>query len=359
MPLSGYAQSSLGAFVVCVMSPRLPPARALGLVVATLLLLASCSAKVAPSSTTIEGSEQTVSVLMAPFSEMGPEWTEQIFPYGADEELLGTAPGGEGLILGPEYGVQAPDGTWWFLDAAKQRIAHFADDGTYLDQVSMPEDLLVDGVFFQYQLPHALDDGSIAATGYRGEDAMALLLIADGVASGLTFEGNTPWVLTDGVYLYGLDFEGGAHRLDPGDPVAEPVDWLVARDGSRFMVTVNADEVLVELPDAPDPLTRTLQMRFSEDPEITASGAIEVATGADGTLFIFFYGAPTSDETLGIGGFVSVSPDGVVSEAQAITNPFTPSDPGSPAHLGVRPGTSTPWVMVVDEDGVRVFTMTG
>jgi hypothetical protein len=312
----------------------------------------------ASTTSSTPSADETVTVLLAPFSEMGPAWSEQVFPYGEGEEFLGTAPGGDGLMLGPEYGTQTPDGSWWFLDAAKLRVAHFEGDGTFLDQVSIPEDLLVDGIYFQYQMPQALDDGSIAATGFRGEQTMALLRVDDGVASGSTFDAEVPWVTTDGTYLYGLGFEEAApYRLDPSGPVVEPVEWLAARDGSRFRIGVEGSDVLVELPDAG--LTRTLQLRFSEDSSVEARAGIEVETGTDGTIFILFYGAPVSDETLGIGGIMTIGPDGTVSEVEPIVDPFSPSDPGSPAHLGVTPGSTTPWMMVVAEDGVHVWTRSG
>jgi hypothetical protein len=224
----------------------------------------------------------------------------------------------------------------------------------------MPEGLLVDGIYFQYQLPQALDDGSIVAIGWRAGETTSLLRIENGEASAVAFDGALAWVTTDGAYLYGHDVEGNAaYRLDPNDPTGESVDWFGARDGSRYMVSLNEDEILVELPDAAVPLTRTLQMRFSEDPEVIARGAIEVETGADGTLFILMYGAPMTDDPLDIGGLVTISPDGVVSEVAQVTNLTSSSDTGSPARLGVTPGTSTPWLMVVGEDGVHVFTSSG
>ena len=311
-----------------------------------------------PGTTTAPAPEETVQVLLAPFSELGPEWAEQMFPYGDGEESLGTSPGGEGLMLGPEYGTQTPDGTWWFLDAANLRIAHFGEEGTYLDQVVLPEELLVDGQFFQFQMPQGLDDGSVVASGFRSEDAMALMQVVDGVASQTLFAGAIPLVTTDGELLYGFSLEDQAPRaLAPGDQVPEVVEFFRARDGSSYMVRIVEDQVIVALPDSG--LVRILQMRFSEDPEVPVRAGIEVETGTDGTLFILFYGAPESDETLGVGGFVTVSPDGAVSEAHPIVDPFSLSDPGSPSHLGVTPGTATPWIMVVDEDGVHVFTRSG
>ncbi len=120
------------------------------------------------------------------------------------------------------------------------------------------------------------------------------------------------------------------------------------------MVTVDGANVVVDLPDVG--VTKTLQLRFSEDPTVEARAGIEVETGTNGSIFILLYGAPMSDESLGIGGLVTISPTGYVGESEPVTDPFTPSDPGSPAHLGVTPGTSNPWMMVVGEDGVHVFT---
>ncbi|MGH8914052.1 MAG: hypothetical protein ACRDZM_05980, partial [Acidimicrobiia bacterium] len=309
------------------------------------------------TTTTADG---PVTALLSPFSEMGPGWVEQVFPYGEGEEFLGTSPGGEGLMFGPEYGTQTADGTWWFLDAANLRIAHFDAEGTYLDQVVMPEDLLVDGIYFQYQMPQALDDGTIVGTGWRSEETSALLRIEDGAASGDTFDGTVAWVTTDGESLYGLPVEGNApQRLDPDDPGAEPVDWFEARDGSRYLVTLAEDVISIELPDAATPSTRTVQMRFSEDPSVIARGSIEVETGEDGTLFILIYGVPISDEVVDIGGLVTIGPHGAVSETRPVVNLFSMSDTGSPAHLGVTPETSTPWIMVVGEDGVHVHTRSG
>lgn len=325
----------------------------------TTTVVATTTSTAAPTTITMAPSttaaaETTVPLLLAPVSEMGPGWTEQVFPYGETEEFLGTSPGGDGVLWGPDYGTQTPDGTWWFLDAARLRIAHFDGDGTYLDQVLVPEDLLVNGVYFQFQMPQALDDGSVAIGGFD----RPLLRIVDGEISGLDVENGIPWDTTDGEQLYGMSFEEGMpRRLDPNDPVIEPVEWFGSRDGSRYRVTVIEDEVLVELPDIG--VLRTLQMRFSEEPDVAVRAGVEVETGEDGTMFIMFNGAPTSDETLGVGGIVSVGPDGTVGEVEPTVDLFSMSDPGSPAHLGVTPGTSDPWLMVVGEDGVHVFTKDG
>jgi hypothetical protein len=308
------------------------------------------------TSTLAIPAEQTVQVLLQPFSEMGGDWSELFLPYGDAEDQLGTSPGGDGLLLGPEYGTQTPDGNFWMMDAAKQRAAVFSEDGTYLEQVVFPEEVLVDGQYFQYQMPQALDDGSIAVGGLRGLDSVALLRIVDGAVSTSTFDGAISWVTTDGTYLYGLSFEDGApYQLDPNQPPGRRVANLVTRCGTYYRVAVQGDEIVFY--DFPYPrMTRTLRLRFSEDPAVVVNAGIEVETGEDGSLFVLIYGAPESDETLGVGGFLSISPEAEVSVAEPIRDPFSPADPGSPAHLGVTPGTSTPWLMMVDEDGVRIYT---
>jgi hypothetical protein len=256
-------------------------------------------------------------------------------------------------MLGPEYGTQTTDGTWWFLDAAKLRIAHYDDGGNYLDQIPMPSDLLSQGIYFQYQMPQAMDDGTIALSGF----GQPLLRIADGTVTGTHVDGSVSWPTTDGTSLFGFSPEDSSMiSLDPNDPVIEPAEWFLTRNGSRYRVTVSGDRVVVELPDGPVAMTRTLEMRYSEDPTVIAHAGIEVETGVDGTMFILFYGAPESDETLGVGGILSISPDGIVSDVEQIADPFSSADPGSPAHLGVTPLTSTLWYMVVGEDGIRVFT---
>jgi hypothetical protein len=292
---------------------------------------------------------------------MGPEWTELFLEYGEDEQHLGTSIGGEGNVMwGPEYGTQLADGTWWFFDAASLRLAQFAGNGSYMGQVPMPEDLLTSGIYFQYQMPIALDNGWVIGFGFRGENDTSILRLIDGGLSQVGVEGVIAWVTTDGAYLYGLSFEDNApHRLDPDTGIVEPIEWLVARDGSRYRVTIDqgVHEVLVEMPDSG--ITRTLQLRYSEDPTVGAFSSIEVETGADGTLFIYFTGAPETDESFGIGGFLSIAPGGAVSAVEPISDPFSLSDPGSGGRLGVRPGTSTPWIMNIGEDGVHIYTRDG
>lgn len=350
------------------------------LLLAVLLLAVSCSpsedtASTTPSTMTTMSTttpplttttpatlttppSDVVGVLLDPTGQMGPGWTEQVFPYGESEDTLGTAPGGDGLMLGPEYGVQMADGTWWLMDAAKQRFAHFAEDGSYLGQVEVPTEILVEGQYFQWQMPQALDDGSILASGFRGEAGSSLLRFADGEFTETPVDASVPWATTDGELLYGFSAADGApHSLDPASEVPVEVEWFLARDRSRFMVSVEGSEVTLELPDAG--IAKTLQLRFAHDPSVEVMAGIEVETTEDGAIHILIYGVPESDQDLEVGGIVIITPDGQVGDTQPIVSPFSPSDPGSPAHLGVRPGTDTVWMMVVGVDGVHVYTGTG
>ncbi len=312
------------------------------------------------AATTSAPVEQTVQVLIQPFSELGSQWDELFLPYGDDEDELGTAPGGDGLMLGPEYGTMAADGRWWMLDLAKMRIARFQADGEYLDALPIPSDVLVDGLYFQYQMPQPMEDGAVTATGFQGENESTLLQIVDDDFTSTTFQPAASWVTTDGTFLYGGDFDGQLYRVEPENPsgTVSPVDYFTAwGGGSRYSALISEGDIVVELPDLG--LTRTLQLRYSEDPEVRVFGGIEVETGADGTIFILIYGAPESEESLGVGGYLSISPQGVVGDVEPIRDPFSPADPGSPAHLGVGPGTTTPWLMMIDEDGVRIYTRGG
>ncbi len=127
---------------------------------------------------------------------MGPGWSEMFFPYGQSEDLLGTSPGGDGgsVDWGPDYGTQAVDGSWWFLDAGKLRFAHFDGNGAYLDQVLVPEDVLIDGLYFQWQMPQALDDNSVVVGGFEHP----LLRVDAGTLTSSDVAGNIPWATMTG-----------------------------------------------------------------------------------------------------------------------------------------------------------------
>lgn len=315
------------------------------------------------TSTTAQGTTTTSSpgepmLLLPSASGFGPEWSEILFiPYGDAEEELGTSPGGDmgSLSLGPEYGAQAPDGTWWILDAAKRRLAHYSETGEYLGALVLKPEHLAQGQYFQFQLPHILDDGTLVAQRQGGE-ATTLLLLRDGETTLVSVPTDFGLRFDDGTSLYGFSGEGQKMtRVDPyiGDP--EEVDWFQTPAGNRFRLEIRGDQLTVELRDAPNALNLSWRLAYADDPSVPAYGMVEVAANADGTLFIYIVGGTDSGVGGQLAGFFSISAEGTSSPIEATRDPFTPSDPGSPAHLGVGSHSGAPWIMVIDTDGVRVY----
>ena len=86
-------------------------------------------------------------------------------------------------------------------------------------------------------------------------------------------------------------------------------------------------------------------------PVSTASGAkahvgLQVRAGADDVLHVFMTGIGEDDESVQLVGYTSIDPDGAVAPVESMPNPFSPSDPGSPAQLVLAPGSSTPLLVM-------------
>jgi hypothetical protein len=294
-------------------------------------------------------------VLPVAAATMPSSWTEVfLIPYGETPQTLGTslAGDGEGLQLGPDYGAQAPDGSWWFLDGAKQRFARFGDDGDFIEAVEVPEDLLVDGLYFQFQLPRVLDDGTLVVN-RLGSGTTTILRLSEGTFATTVLNRQFVPRTDDGATLYGFDIENTLLlEVDPTSGDTTETEWFRTRSGSRFRITAAPGELTVTLPDVSVEHTLTF-----EAAEVGGSAflSLEVAAGEDGTLHLFIIGFPELDESLQLAGYLTIGADGALGALEPLRDPFTPADPGSPAHLGVRPGSSTPWLMFIDQDGVRVF----
>ena len=279
-----------------------------------------------------------------------------VIGYGEDEQLLGTAPGGDSgsLDLGPEYGAQAPDGSWWFLDAAKRRVAHYDGRGGYLDAVDLPTELLVDGVYFQFQLPRVLDDGTLVANGLR-EDGTVILRVRDGDADQVEFDRQFVIRGDDGRRLYGSDDGGATVVVDIEAGTVRDVPWPRGPDGTRYRVGVEGRRVRVQMPDASPPVDRALPVVADTLTTAPLHPSLEIAVGADGTVHLLVVAIIEGDHPSHVAGYTQVRPDGTVAPVERVRDPFSAADPGSPAHLGVRPGSNEPWLMFVEEDGVHVY----
>lgn len=356
--------------------------RRLAAVAGLLLAIAACgddatvTTTIPPTVTTVTTTTTTttepvattttvpfVDVLAIPeaLAEMGSDWMEEVFiPYGPTEADLGTSPGGEGgtLDLGPEYGAQGPDGTWWILDAAKTRLARYAADGAFLDALPIPVELLSQGVYAQFQLPRVLAGGEFVA--FRlGQGSTAMMLVTEAGFEEIEIPGYVIPRADDGATLYGFDDQGAMVGVDPLSEVAFPVEWFMTQTGSRYRITLVEDGLRIELPDVPEPVDLILPMVYAADPSVDAFAGLQVATTADGRIHLLLTGAPESDESVQLAGYATILADGSVTPVTPVRNPFTPSDPGSPGQLGAAFGTDLPWLMVVDVDGVRIYRPVG
>lgn len=294
-------------------------------------------------------------VVPAASSSLPASW-HQVFAvgYGRKKRLLGTSRGGDSgtLRIGPEYGAPGPDGSWWFLDAAKRRLAHYSAAGTYLGQVRIPRRLLVGGRYFQWQLPHVLANGWLVAQ-RLGPSGTFLLRLRGGRLDEVPVAGGRPVSLTydDGKRLYGHVGRRRLVSVNPRTGAMKDVTAYRTPSGGRFTLTDDFDRGVIHVG------SQVLRTR-------TGSGAVahmgvEVRAGADDALHLFLVGSGDDHVSVQLVGAVSVAPSGAVSPVDPLPDPFSEADPGSPAHLVVAPGTSTPMLVYVLPDGVHVYARTG
>jgi hypothetical protein len=290
-------------------------------------------------------------VVPAASSSLPATW-HQVFAvgYGKRKALLGTSRGGDAgtLRIGPEYGAPGPDGSWWFLDAAKRRLAHYSGTGGYLGQVRIPRRLLVGGQYFQWQLPHVLANGWLVAQRLTPSGTF-LLRLRNGRLDELRVAGHKLASLTydDGKRIYGYVGRRRLVSVNPRTGRMKEVSAYRTPSGARFTLKVDFDRGELRTG------TTVLQTR-------TASGAVahtgvQARAGADDVLHLYLLGYGDDDESVQLAGAVSVTPSGAVSPVEALPNPFSPADPGSPAQLVMAPGSSTPLLVYVLADGVHVY----
>ncbi|WP_372735013.1 hypothetical protein [Nocardioides sp.] len=327
-------------------------------------LLTACTAdqrqSVSPTPTETAGPGRNLDVgalVIPPAAAVMPRtWRERfVIPYGTGEVLLGTSPGGEGgsMDLGPESGAPGPDGTWWFLDAAKKRLAHYDANGGYLGQAKIPKNLLVNRTYFQWQLPHVLADGTLFAA-RQSEEGTHLLRMRDGVLDEVAVDGSFSPIFDDGSRLYGFDDTSELVVVDPNDGSLSSTKVLRTASGASFSFGVTRRGLRIVLPGTG--VSKVL-------PTTTASGSpahvgIQVRAGADEVIHLFLTGAGEDDESVQLVGATLIDAAGHVADVEPLSNPFTPADPGSPAQLAMAPGSSTPMLVYVDTDGVHVYERT-
>lgn len=297
-------------------------------------------------------------VLSPPISAFGPEWSE-VFAvgYGDAPELLGTSLGGDGkgIHWGPSYGTQLPDGTWWFVDTGKLRLAHYSETGAYLGDLRLREEYLAQGQYLQWARPLALRDGTVVLQSTTPDNPEMLLLAPDGTLSRTPLDEWLSVHTTDGTYLYGFSDGGLMVRIDPRTGTSIPVLVLSA---------ITEEDLRISL--EPGLLSVTLGTHAVQLP-VSAAGAdgaevhlgIEAAVGTDGVANILLSGLieKTPGEVEDVLGLLRLRHDGraTIDDLPALTSS---ADPADGLRLGVRWGDHRPWLMLIGEDAVRVFRRT-
>ncbi len=291
--------------------------------------------------------------LMHP-SSLSAKWTlTSKIGYGTAAAKLGTSPGGDGLMLGPSYGVQLPDKTWWYADAAKKRLAHYSDAGAYLGQAVLPTSYLHLGTYFQWVNPQALADGTVVLTSTTIDSPAFMLLSPTGTFSRVPLDRFVNVVISDGHSLYGFDEDNHMVRVKPRTGAITFVTRFKGQGGRAFAISVGNGFIKVLRPG----VNLKLKLVDTSHPTKTVHPAVEATVGADGKLWILVSGivelSPTSAHD--VTGLFSVSTSGAISATYKLRTLYSDSDPADGHHLGIRLGSSRPTLMFVDTDATRVY----
>jgi hypothetical protein len=326
-------------------------------IVLTGLILAGnvpaiASAASAPSTFT----RPSRTIVLEPAAKRMPDTWKRSFviPYGDGRKQLGTdlEGDGEGLRVGPNYGAQAPDGSWWIIDTHKTRLARYSPKGTFRQELPIPPEHLADGRFFPHQLPRVLNDGTFLA-GHIAGGGTNLLRAKNGELETVRLNREVGFRTDDGRKLYGFDWDGLMVEANPKTGKVRGTNWFRTRGGERYRVTLIDGELRVRLPDAKRPVDRTYKLTNSTGKPILAQ--VQIASGTDGTLHLFLTGFEDRPGAPDLAGYATISASGKLGPIERSLSPWGEADPGSPSQLGVRPKSSAPWLMFVFKDGVHVY----
>lgn len=327
--------------------------RDLGVVFVVVSLFPLAPASSVPAAA---ASQVTKTITMGAPSALNSGWgTASTIGYGPAKATLGTSLGGDGggFQIGPSYGTQVPNKTWWYLGAAKKRLAHYSKSGRYLGQVKLPRKYLAQGVYVQYQHPQALKNGSVVLAGTTA-DAPRLLVMSRSHKFRLVKL--LQWVSvhsTDGAYLYGFNTGDQIVRVNPKTGKITKVSWMRGQGGRTFALGVGF--LTVRRPG----VNLKLNLASAEHPGKTLHPQLEAVMGKDGRLWILVsaivevYATEYTDAV----GLISVSRSGRVSAVQPARTLASDSDPADGLHLGVRHGSGKTWLMFIDTDAARVYRL--
>lgn len=314
----------------------------------------STGAPTTPSPSTPAPGPESIFALHRYEAEMPGTWRSPIvLPYGPDESQLGTSLGGdgEGVQWGPSYGTVVSDGTWWILDAAKTRFAHYDAAGSYLGQAVIPTEFLVQGRYVQWQRPLGLADGTVVS--YRMEtERSSFLLLRDGGFSQVDIDRHVTVQADDGHLLYGFGMNGELLAVDLEQGTIAEVDAFRSRAGVPYRLERDGSMLRFELPEA------GIEQGWDQVAAETggpAAGAISLVTTADGRFHVFVDGAADGDEGTGRSGYGVIDPNGDLTATEPTRDPWTSSDDGSGSRLVALPGGNDVWFMAIDTDAIRLY----
>lgn len=281
-------------------------------------------------------------------------------PYGSGPEQFGTSRGGERsapVYYGPEYGAPAPDGSWWFLDVGKLRLAHYDARGSFLEAVTVPTRLLVNGRYFQWQLPHVLSDGTLVAFRLTaGTDAGAMLRLRDGVLDEVPLTAMFTPTFDDGSLLYGAVADGEPLvTLDPDTGEIEPASQYHLPSGAGFTLDDDFDRGVVRVNAA----GWSVRMETVTPSGAVAHMGVQFRAGDDDSLHVYLIGQSFNRNAAQLVGYMYIDRSGKVSKLEPLPSPFSSADRSSPAQLVVAPAGSAPMLVYVLADGVHVYRRTG
>lgn len=291
-------------------------------------------------------------------SALSSSWSRvSAIGYGTATAKLGTSLGGDGagIQIGPSYGTQVPDKTWWYLDVAKSRLAHYSAVGTYLGQVKVPKKYLAQGKYLQYQTPLALKNGSIALIGTTIGAAKLLVMSKAHHFTSVKLKRWVSFHSTDGTYLYGFNTGDQSVRVDPRTGKITKVSWMRGQGGRRFNLSVGDGFLKVTRPG----VNLKLKLGSADYPGKTVHPQLEATMGEDGRLWVLISGfvEVSAADAKDVAGLISISPSGTVSGVQPVRSLTSDADPADGLHLGIRAGSSKPWLMFIDTDAARVYRL--
>ena len=299
-----------------------------------------------PATPTSEGHERIKTLVI--LTDVGTDtWREVLLlPYGETPQELG-----DGRALNEQFGPDLPaardrNGDWWIADVYKDRVAVFNERGTLVAEYATD----IRGPVFGIQI---LDDGR--AIGASTEERV--VVIGDQVDYfdvGL----NLTLLDTDGAAAYG-HITGTARNVvvrpsETGVEV-ETVRTFPTRAGSSYSVKVANDSSVVVVSIIDESGSSTIELQLSDGTGGTVFALAEAVAGPDGSVHLLLVGWSESDESNQLGRYVHLSSDGLLTDLP-VPNPFGELDPGTPHHLVVDPVHSTPYIAVIDSDGVRIWS---